>query len=262
MSQRDEYPAGVPCWVECLEPDVPRALEFYRQLFDWNFVGSGPMPKGSLGEYFVARKADREVAGIAPSPPGVSAGWATQIAVTNVEASLEKAELAGGKSLIDPFDASPAGRLGVVSDPTNAIVCLWQAESRQGAQTVNEPSAWAMSMLHTPDLATSKAFYADVFGWTYDDFDSMTLARLPGYVGGEPQQPVPRDVVAVLAANDDVTSYWNVDFWVRDVDWATKTVERLGGRVVVPSRDAAGMRTAVVADPQHATFSMTQLKLG
>ena len=55
-----------------------------------------------------------------------------------------------------------------------------------------------MSSLSTPDLDGAKAFYGSVFGWETDTFSmgeiSATLWRLPGFVGGEPSQPVPADV--------------------------------------------------------------------
>lgn len=53
----------------------------------------------------------------------------------------------------------------------------------------------------THDMHTCQAFYGTVFGWQIQPFDAdatVVLCRLPGYVGGEPQQPVTRDVVAVM----------------------------------------------------------------
>src|SRR6478752_3456494 len=58
-----------------------------------------------------------------------------------------------------------------------------------GAPRVNEPSAYAMSLLHTPDTAAAAAFYADLFGWTTEAFGPATMFRLPGFVGAQPTQP-------------------------------------------------------------------------
>src|SRR4051812_28317739 len=55
MSERDDYPAGVPCWVDTLQADVNAALDFYGQLFGWTFEGPGPLPGGLPGQYFVAQ---------------------------------------------------------------------------------------------------------------------------------------------------------------------------------------------------------------
>ena len=86
------------------------------------------------------------------------------------------------------------------------------------------------------------------------------LYRLPGYVGGLEQQPVPRDVVAVgMEAADAQPAHWSVDFWIDDVDAAAERVARLGGSVIAPPFDVAVFRRAVVTDPAGATFSISEL---
>ena len=101
-----------------------------------------------------------------------------------------------------PFDVLPAGRTAVVADPDGAAFCLWEAGERHGAQLVNEPSAWSMSALSSRDAERAKAFYGALFGWTTEALEmgggEVTMWRLPGYVGGEPEQPVSREVVATM----------------------------------------------------------------
>jgi uncharacterized protein len=270
MSQRDEYPAGVPCWVETLQPDPRAALDVYGPLFGWEFAGPGPMPDDLPGEYFVARLGSRDVAGIGSladvgGPP--MASWNTYIRVDSADDAAERAKAAGGSLLIGPLDALPAGRLAVLVDPVGAPFAVWEAHAREGAQLVNELGTWAMSSLHTTDAEAAKAFYGSVFGWQPEAFGSpeapMTLWRLPGYVGGEAQQPVPRDVVAVMAPAGDaaaaVPPHWNVNFRVDDADATVERAAGLGGHIIAPAFDTPGFRNAVVADPQGAVFSISQL---
>jgi len=273
MSEREGYPAGVPCWVETLQPDPRAALDFYGPLFGWDFAGSGPMPGELPGEYFVARVKGRDVAGIG-SLPGLGGqpvpSWNTYISVDSADGAAESAKAAGASLLIDPLDALPAGRLAVLVDPVGAAVCVWEARAREGAQLVNEPRTWAMSSLHTTDAEGAEAFYGSVFGWQPEAFGppeaQMTLWRLPGYVGGEAQQPVPRDVVAVMAPTGDaaaaVPPHWNVNLRVDDADATVEQVAGLGGQVVAPPLDTPGFRSAVLADPQGAVFSISQLIAG
>ncbi len=57
-----------------------------------------------------------------------------------------------------------------------------------------------------------------LFGWETGAFrPGVSLFRLSGYAGGEPHQPVPRDVVAAMIV-DDRHAAWTVDVWVRDPD--------------------------------------------
>ena len=72
MSEREQYPAGVPCWVEVLVPEPRKALDFYGSLFDWTFDGPGPMPDEPEAEYFVASVRGRDVAGLGSLPSATS----------------------------------------------------------------------------------------------------------------------------------------------------------------------------------------------
>jgi hypothetical protein len=91
--------------------------------------------------------------------------------------------------------------------------------------------------------------------------------RVPGYEGGEPEQPVSREVVATMApvssdqSPDDVPPHWSVDFWVDGVDATADTAVQLGGEVIAAPYDlpVAGLRQAVLADPQGAPFSVSKV---
>ncbi|HZV79264.1 MAG TPA: VOC family protein [Candidatus Binatus sp.] len=271
MSERQDYPAGAPCWVDTLQGDAEAARRFYGKLFGWRFVGPGPVAGDPSGAYYVARVRDRDVAGILPRPPDAPpiSAWNTYIAVDSVDDLAKRVTGAGGSVLVPPFDASPAGRSTVLADPSGAVFGGWEPASRKGAQLVNEPSAWAMSSLLTRDPDGANRFYRDVFGWQSESFGRGDMAvglwRLPGYVGGEPKQPVPRDVVAVLIPMDekfppDMQAYWHVDFWVDDADGTAANAAALGGKVIVQPHDTPGFRSATIADPEGAVFSISKLK--
>ena len=159
-----------------------------------------------------------------------------------------------------PFDLPGVGRTAVLADPAGAVFNVAQPDEHKGAQVINEPGAWAMSALTTPDLEAAKAFYGAVFGWETQPFAAgdfeATLWRLPGYEGGEPEQPVPADVVATAMRGD--APRWDVDLWVDDPDASAAQAERLGGAVLAGPFDTPVGRTAVLADPQGATFSVSR----
>jgi uncharacterized protein len=247
MSERDSYPAGVPCWVDNLVPDPRAATEFYGELFGWEFDGPGP------GDYYVAKVRGRDAAGVGQAPPGVSPGWNTYVSVASADDTARAAE----RVIVEPFDVLPAGRLAAIADPDGAVIGVWEPADRLGCQLVNEAAAYAMSALHTGNTDAAARFYHDLFGWENEEFaPGISLFRLPGYVGGEPAQPVPRDVIAVMA-QDDGPARWSVDFWVTDADDLAARASELGGSVLVPPFDSIPTRQAVVADPFGAAFSVT-----
>jgi uncharacterized protein len=258
MSERDTYPAGVPCWVTNLQHDVPAATAFYEELFGWE-TESGPEDEVP---YALGRLRGRDVAGIGTMPePDATPAWVMEVRVDDLPATVNAVRGAGGEVLREGVDFGPIGRLGVFVDLQGAVFCAWETGLREGAQIVNEPGAWSMNALRTPDQEQAATFYSAVFGWQTEAFGPATMFRLPGYVGGEPSQPVPRDVVAVmLPAPEGMPVAWGTDFWVSDADGAAATVERMGGRVLEGPFDAPPFRQAVVADCGGAVFTMSQLR--
>ena len=149
MSERDDYEAGVPCWIDILQPDPDAAMAFYAALFGWEFAGPRP---AIARRYFVTRLRGRDVAGIGSQPAGERRRRGLEHVRLRGQRRRGRARAvdAGGAVLVEPFDVLPAGRMAVVADPAGAPLCLWQPGERRGAQLVNEPGAWAMSHLSSP----------------------------------------------------------------------------------------------------------------
>jgi predicted enzyme related to lactoylglutathione lyase len=268
MSERDGFEPGVPCWVDTWQPDADAAVAFYTQIFGWE--ANDTMPPGVEGKHYMCSLRGRDVAAIASRPEGAPpvTAWTTYVWTDDVDRTFEKATGAGGSVVKEAFDSLDGGRIAIIADPAGAVLGIWQPGEHKGAELVNEPSAYSMSALVTGDPEGSKRFYTEVFGWGTEDFDmgdaEMTMWTVPGYVGGEPQQPVSRDVVAVMlpagANGDSPPPHWSVDFWIRDVDEAAARVSELGGQVVAPPYDipGTGLRQGAFVDPQGASFSLTR----
>ena len=258
MSERDGYRPGVPCWVASVHPDPQKAVNFYTQLFGWE--AEETMGSDSPDKYYMCTLRGRAVAAVGSQRGGGAPAWITHIWVESADEIALKVTEAGGSVVVEALDLLDAGRMAVVADPGGAVFGLWQPEEHRGAEVVNEQGAWAMSMLNTCDPEGAKAFYGAVFGWETDMFGEVALWRLPGYVGGEPSQPVPRDVIGVtvpMSEDGSTPPHWSVNFWVADADATANAAEKLGGAMVVPPFDTEISRDAVIADPQGAVFSVS-----
>ena len=269
MSERDGFQAGVPCWVAAVLPDPEAGVAFYTELFGWE--AADIMPPDGPGRYYVCTLRGRDVAAIGSGRGGevpAQAVWGTYIWVDSADATATQAAEAGGSVLAAPFDLLDAGRLAVLADPAGAVFCAFEPGRLRGAQVVNQPGAWAMSTLATPDPDSATAFYGSLLGWQADTMDfggfTATMWRLPGFKGGEPGQPVPADVVGVMLPQDpgDPPPHWSIDFWVTDADTTTTKATTLGAKVLVPPFDSPTGRTGILADPQGATFSMSTAPTG
>jgi uncharacterized protein len=268
MSDRDGFAPGVPCWVETWQDDGEAASAYYSRIFGWD-VGQTASP-GDGGSFRICKLRGRDIAAIGSpipqeAPPVPS--WTTFIQVDSAEETAARVKEAGGSVIVDPMDSLEGGSIAIVADPAGAAFAVWEQGKHGGAQTINEPGAWAMSMLVTPDSEQAVRFYGEVFGWTTESFgmagEEFIMFTLPGYVGGEPEQPVPRDVVATVApaaAAEGQAAHWSVDFWARDPDEIARITTEMGGRVLAEPFDipGIGMRQAALADPQGATFTVTR----
>ena len=120
MSARTEYPHGVPCWVDIIEPDFDTSTAFYGQLFGWSF--DVRTPEGAPVRYAYAR-LDGTVGGVGSAPEGQSAtsGWTHYVAVDSVDDTVAAIEANGGKVIDPPGDVPGAGRSAVCADPEGAV---------------------------------------------------------------------------------------------------------------------------------------------
>ena len=270
MSDERTYPAGVPCWVDTEQPDVGAARDFYANLFGWTF--SDAIPADAPGTYLIASLDGATVAAIGPSQGDAPVEWNTYIAVDDADASVAAVRAAGGTIALDPVDAGPGGRLAACVDPRGARFRLWQPRRRLGVQLTNVPGSWNFSDLHTGDATAAADFYAQLFGWEFDDLGFATMIRRPGYgdhlaatidPGIRERQadisapPGFADAIAWVAPLASGHYHWHVSFTVASRDDSASTAEKLGA-VVLSSDDTDWTKTAVIRDPQGAELTLSQ----
>jgi hypothetical protein len=255
MSERTSYTPGTPCWVELATPDIEASASFYGDLLGWEVP---EMPNSAeLGGYRRAKLGGKDVAGVAPlMQEGQPPSWNTYVSVEDAKATLAKVGEAGGNVMVDAMDVMDLGTMGVFADPTGAVCGVWQPGTFAGAQLVNEYGGFGWNELGTRDVATAKAFYGAVFGWSFEDqeMDEMgtyTILKLGDQgVGGM------LDITGRVP--DEVPAHWLVYFTVEDADGAVEKLKAAGGDVRFGPVDIPVGRFAVVADPTGAVAAIMQ----
>jgi predicted enzyme related to lactoylglutathione lyase len=116
-----------------------------------------------------------------------------------------------------------------------------------GERTSYAPGTLSWTELVTSDADAAKAFYTDLFGWSYDDRpvgdDTVySMAQLGG-----------KSVAALYRA--DERPHWNCYVTVESADATAARVNDLGGSVIIDPFDVmtAG-RSAAISDPSGAVF--------
>lgn len=117
--------------------------------------------------------------------------------------------------------------------------------------------------IQADDLERAKRFYADVFGWEFQDYGQIAGAPYfgvvtgdeaePGINGGLLQRPVP------APAPEQGTNAWVVTMQVDDFDATAARILGAGGQVALPKYALAGMAwQGYFLDSEGNTFGIHQ----
>ena len=181
----------MPCWVTTMQPDGA-AADFYGAAVRLGVRGRRRVPDRRLAAATSRRSPRSPPATRRPIRPGSPRSGSRRR-----EAAAERGERAGGRVIAGPSSSRSGACRHRRSRPARCSPS--GSAGSHGAQLVNEPGAWAMSRLDTPDLEGAEGVLRRrCSGGRRRTSTWATMFRLPGYVGGEPQQPVSREVVAVM----------------------------------------------------------------
>jgi uncharacterized protein len=114
---------GALAWADNPTTDAEAAQKFYGDLLGWRYEQMSEQPP-----YWVIFNGDRNQGGMTVPPEGVPANWFPYFAVEDVDAAVEKAEGAGGKSFMGPTDV-PNGRFALIQDPQDAVFAVLSSDS-------------------------------------------------------------------------------------------------------------------------------------
>jgi predicted enzyme related to lactoylglutathione lyase len=252
---------GSFCWFELSTTDQSDAKRFYESLLGWT---SNDSPIGPSEMYTIFNMDGRAAGACFTMQPeqrsqGIPPHWLVYVMVENADAAASRAASLGGSVVAPPFDVMEAGRMAIVSDPTGAMVALWQPKDHAGIGVWAEPRSVGWADLQTRDQGKAAAFYSDLFGWKMVEGKSPKPAKPGDYyhimngddmIGGIPP---PGQV------DPHVPPHWMIYIEIADCKAATAKALSLGGRAYVDTMEIpdAG-RISVVADPQGAVFGLHQ----
>jgi len=255
MPTRDEaWPEGTPNWIELAVEDPVAAARYYAQLFGWVCYDTGTED----GDYLLAFKDGHPAAAIGPQQvAGRPAHWSTYFAVEDADDAAKRVLAAGGQTHFDPLDVGPNGRMFFAAAPDGASFGVWEAGDHTGVGIYNEPGSLAWNVLHSNHLDLARAFYADVFGYTYRDLSTPELT-LFGFLRASDGAGV-----GAMTTNDvapaGTPSHWITWFAVANCDESAILACRLGGRVLIEPEETAFGRISVVAGIEGEVFGLVDL---
>ena len=111
---------------ELATTDVDKAKAFYGKLFDWKLED---LPMDGM-VYTMIRIGDATGGGIMHQMmPGAPSAWMPYVGVDDIQAATKKAKSLGATILRDVTQVAELGWLSIFTDPTGAIIGLWQPKT-------------------------------------------------------------------------------------------------------------------------------------
>lgn len=108
------------CWNELATRDIEKAYDFYGQLLGWSFEKD----PNSAANYHIIHNQGRPNGAfieIEESWGEFPPQWLVYFTVNDTDATIEKAELLGGKACGPVMDIPEVGRFSMIADPQGAM---------------------------------------------------------------------------------------------------------------------------------------------
>ncbi len=259
MQESPEHKPGTFCWVELGTSDNEAAKSFYTQLFGWDYVDN---PMGPDMVYTMLKLDGKDVGGLYKLMPdmveqGIPPHWMSYVAVTDADATAEKAKAEGATIMSGPFDVATHGRMAVIKDPTGAVFALWQPKEHTGAGAHGVLNAACWNELGTTDTERAGQFYSNLFGWTREPFSGSPVE----YTMFKDGERGTGGMYKITPEMGPIPPHWLVYFAVDDCDAKVQKAKDLGANVMMPPDDIPTVgRFAILTDPQGAAFAIIKLQ--
>jgi uncharacterized protein len=109
--------------IELMATDVGKARAFYGKLFDWKLED---MPMGDM-TYTMIKVGEGTGGGMLKNPmPNVASTWVPYVDVGDLAAATAKAKSLGATVHKENVAVGDHGIFSIISDPTGALLGLWQ----------------------------------------------------------------------------------------------------------------------------------------
>lgn len=226
-------------------PDRVALGTFYSDLFGWHTEAFEEMSYVTIDTH--AGKGIN--GGIGPVSEGMAPTTTLYVAVDDLQATLDKAESLGGKTIMPPMDIPDVVSLAIFMDVQGCPVgIIKNAGDPEGVSEGSNPGVTWFEILG-PDPSALKEFYGQLFGWEFSEGNPESQIEyyevrgddlIGGGVGSSPD------------GQTHVTAYAEVDDLQANLDKA----ESLGAQTIVPPMDMADVSFAQFLDPAGIAFGL------
>lgn len=251
MSEDKSLPVGRFVWHDLSTTDVPKALDYYRDLLGWEYKAAD---MGGF-QYNMIHLGGTEHGGFVPLDEGQGGPhWTSYVVVADVDATCAKATELGGQVVVPATDIpGEHGRFAVIVSPTGAAISPYKPVHPQGDPAdVPAVGTFCWHELLSADPEVDGPFFREIFGWSGSTQDMGAMGTYHLFLRGEGRQ----SGGMLKNPQPGVPSAWVPYVSVADVDATAAKTTELGGKVWVAPQDIPGVgRFTVTSDPQGAMIA-------
>jgi predicted enzyme related to lactoylglutathione lyase len=242
---------GKLVWADLVTDDALAAQRFFQAWLGWEFRAHGDVS--------LILKDGRMLGGIRqrPRPEGatVRPRWVSYVSVRDVNGMSQRIITTGGKQLVPDQSDAVIGDFAVLADPEGAMFGVIRRDGGDPEDYLAEPGEWIWMQLFTNDIDAAAKFYRNVGGY----------AVIAAEEDGSGRQILVRDnfarasMVEIPPEHQDIAAAWLPFVRVTDIDSAVRSVEALGGSVLIaPAANLVEGKVAIVADPAGAALGLLE----
>jgi predicted enzyme related to lactoylglutathione lyase len=249
-------------WFDLMSPDVATSKKFYAAFSGWTTQSFMD------GRYEVLNTPDGGMGGLMsnkamePGEPDSPPMWLGYVHVTDVDASVKRAEKLGAKVKVAPRDIPTVGRFSVLADPQGAVFAVFKPTPPSGQQHNPAMSeklghmVWAE--LYTSDWQKAWGFYSELFNWkSTETMDMKEMGKYAMFSFG----PSEKASMGGMLTMKNQPPAWMFYVSVKDTDAVAKQIATLGGKIINGPMDVpGGGRIAQCLDPHGITFGIWSRK--
>ena len=264
-----QYRTGAPCWLDLGTHDLSGSLDFYRELFGWEFNDLG----AETNHYHLITADGSTVGGLmdvsgmtCPEGGEIPTRFDVYLHTDDLASTVAKARQRG-TVYIDHEQPGDAGSMSVMADPSGACLNAWQPNQLTGFELPLKHGTPVWFECRSTDFDASADFYREVFDWSVVEMDGMPEGTPRYATNGSVTGTLPdgTQCEAVCGLVDAAAmppqfqeSTWSIFFGCSDLDAALETAQRLGAATGEIGQSPFG-RFCQVTDPQGAAFMLNEL---
>ncbi len=258
MEEITKHQPGTFSWIDLATTDLEAAKKFYTALFG---LKTADTPMGPDMVYTMLILKDKPVAALyqlnkEQQEQGMQPHWDSYVTVESVDKTVEKAKALEGTVLQEPVEVSGSGRMGIIQDPTGAVLALWEPKKEIGSHFKNIPGSLCWNELMTTDTEKAKTFFTRLFDWGSHTSEMINIT----YTAFLQDETPVAGMYKIPPEMAGVPSHWLPYFAVADCDQSFAKAQEMGATVLKPPTDIPGTgRFSVLQDPQGAAFAILQM---